>query len=278
MSDNGFIKWTNAAILWIGPLGNKWNLNQNATFPGIEFKHAVYAWRPFCFNLRVLRATPEDFRVNALGCPWSLAYTCHMTFSIPLTINYSGIKNTNEPEGEQSRQNYRRGSSGTWASSLDIYSYITVTALPRKLSQDYCQPPVNSFRGRAFYNLSLTAYWNFYTGWLHKIMIQSTTWWRHQMETFSALLAICAGNSPAPGEFPAQRPVTRSFDVFFDLHLNKRLRKQSWGWWFEMLHYAHYDVTVMTILATVVPWHILPIHTESSGHNTILQLWRLTYR
>ena len=55
------------------------------------------------------------------------------------------------------------------------------------------------------------------------------------METFSALLAICAGNSPVPGEFPAQRPVTRSFDVFFDLRLNKRLSKQSWGWWFEAL-------------------------------------------
>ena len=61
------------------------------------------------------------------------------------------------------------------------------------------------------------------------------SWWRHQMETFSALLAICAGNSPVPGEFPAQRPVTRSFDVFFDLRLNKRLSKQSWGWWFETL-------------------------------------------
>ena len=53
------------------------------------------------------------------------------------------------------------------------------------------------------------------------------TWWRHQMETFSALLAICAGNSPVPGEFPFQRPATRSFDVFFDLRLNKRLSKQS---------------------------------------------------
>ena len=59
-------------------------------------------------------------------------------------------------------------------------------------------------------------------------------WWRHQMETFSALLALCAGNSPVIGEFPSQRPVTRSFDVFFDLRLNKRLGKQSWGWWFEM--------------------------------------------
>ena len=50
---------------------------------------------------------------------------------------------------------------------------------------------------------------------------------------FSALLVICAGNSPATGEFPTQRPVTRSFGVFFDLHLNKRSSKQSWGWWFE---------------------------------------------
>ena len=56
------------------------------------------------------------------------------------------------------------------------------------------------------------------------------TWWRHQMENFSALLAICEGNSPVPGEFPAQRPVTRSFDVFFDPRVNKRLSKQSWGW------------------------------------------------
>ena len=60
-------------------------------------------------------------------------------------------------------------------------------------------------------------------------------WWRHQMETFSALLTICAGNSPVPGEFPTQRPVTRSFDVFFDLRLNKQLSKQSRGWWFETL-------------------------------------------
>ena len=51
----------------------------------------------------------------------------------------------------------------------------------------------------------------------------------------SALLALCAGNSPVPGEFTAQRPVTRSFDVSFDLRLNKRLNKQSWGWWFETL-------------------------------------------
>ena len=61
----------------------------------------------------------------------------------------------------------------------------------------------------------------------------TNTWWRHQMKTFFALLALCAGNLPVTGEFPSQRPVTRSFDVFFDLRLNKRLSKQSWGWWFQ---------------------------------------------
>ena len=52
------------------------------------------------------------------------------------------------------------------------------------------------------------------------------------METFP-LLAFSVGNSPVTDEFPTQRPVTRSFDVFFDLGLNKLLSKQSRGWWFE---------------------------------------------
>ena len=64
-------------------------------------------------------------------------------------------------------------------------------------------------------------------------LVMINSWWRHQMETISALLALCAGNSPVTGEFPSQRPVTRNFDVFFDLGLNKPLRKQSRRWWFE---------------------------------------------
>ena len=78
------------------------------------------------------------------------------------------------------------------------------------------------------------------------LFIYHVSWWRHQMETFSASLAICA-NSPVTGEFPAQRPVTQSFDFFFDLRLNKRLSKPLRGWWFES-HGAHYDVTVMKFL------------------------------
>ena len=47
----------------------------------------------------------------------------------------------------------------------------------------------------------------------------------------SSLLAPCEGNPQVTGGFPSQRPVTRSFDVFFDL--NKQLSKQSIRWWFE---------------------------------------------
>ena len=74
-----------------------------------------------------------------------------------------------------------------------------------------------------FLNIDLVSFlmpWNF----------SKYSWWRHQMEIFYGLLALCAGNSPVTGDFSAQRPVTRSFDVFFDLRLIKRSGKQSWGW------------------------------------------------
>ena len=64
------------------------------------------------------------------------------------------------------------------------------------------------------------------------------------METFSALLAICAGKSSVPGEFPAKRPVTHSFDVLFDLRPNN-------GWVNNgeagdlRRHRTHYNVIVM---------------------------------
>ena len=53
------------------------------------------------------------------------------------------------------------------------------------------------------------------------------------METFFALLALCRGNSPVTGEFPSQRPVTRSFDVFFALRMDKPFNKPSRRRWVE---------------------------------------------
>ena len=70
----------------------------------------------------------------------------------------------------------------------------------------------------------------------------SLPWWRLQMKTLSALLALCAGNSTVTGEFPARRQVTRSFDVFFDLRR----------------HRAHYDV-IVTRWHFYQPNHIIQI-------------------
>ena len=79
------------------------------------------------------------------------------------------------------------------------------------------------------------------------------------METFSALLAPCVGNSPFTGEFPTQRLVTWSFGISLDLRMNKRLSKQSWCWWFETpgiapimasLYWQHINGTLETLWST----------------------------
>ena len=59
---------------------------------------------------------------------------------------------------------------------------------------------------------------------------------------------------------PAQRPVTRSFDVFFDLRLNKRFSKQQWGCWFETLlrplwRYRNASVQPVSIISSI-RWHV----------------------
>ena len=72
------------------------------------------------------------------------------------------------------------------------------------------------------------------------------------METFSALLALCAGNSPVTGEFPTQRPVTRSFDVSLDLRMNWANNREAVD---LRDHRAHYDVAVM--LALIIAMYTL---------------------
>ena len=69
---------------------------------------------------------------------------------------------------------------------------------------------------------------------------------------FSALLTLCARSSPVTGEFPPQKPVTRNFDVFFDLRLNKLLSTQSRHRWFE------------------TPWRALWRHCNVELTNTVL--------
>ena len=62
---------------------------------------------------------------------------------------------------------------------------------------------------------------------------QGNLWWRHQMKTVSAVLAGCEGNPPVTAGFPSQRPITRSFHIFFDVRLNKRFSKHPKCRWFE---------------------------------------------
>ena len=91
--------------------------------------------------------------------------------------------------------------------------------------------------------------------------IITTTWWCYQMETFSTLLALCAGISSVTGEFPSQRPVTRGFDVFF-------IYAWTNGWVNDRdagdlrCHRAHYDVTVMMNTRRLKSKACDPFHKE----------------
>ena len=113
--------------------------------------------------------------------------------------------------------------------AISAVQYLTLE-VPRNFSRSYW-----SFLYHSVHESSITreTFMNFSGSIVFKDGLAPLAWWRHQMETFSTLLAICAGNSPVSGDFPATRPVTRSFDIFFDLRLNKRLSKLWWGWWFE---------------------------------------------
>ena len=66
------------------------------------------------------------------------------------------------------------------------------------------------------------------TGQIHEYVIT----WKHFPRYWPFVRGIHRDRT-LTGEFPAQGPVTQSFDVLFDKHPNNRLSKQSQGWWFE---------------------------------------------
>ena len=93
------------------------------------------------------------------------------------------------------------------------------------VSQNVKNPPVIL---RSFRQSPTANHLGVYTSWLSQ-----ASWWRYQMETFSTWIALCEGKSLVTGGYPLPRPVTRSFDVFFDLRLSKWLSKQSRCRWFH---------------------------------------------
>ena len=94
------------------------------------------------------------------------------------------------------------------------------------------RPPDKTFKARTYNYIMYVVYdfmWPILSRKLTQVQLMMTS---SNGNIFRVTGPLC-GEFPAPGEFPTQRPVTRSFDVFFDLRLNKRLSKQPWGWWFE---------------------------------------------
>ena len=95
--------------------------------------------------------------------------------------------------------------------------------------------------------------------------------------TFSTSLALCVVNSPVTGEFPSQKPVTRSFDVFFHLSLNKRLSKQLKRRWFETPSrslWRHWNAWFKPMLIKWPPWDVvLMLKVQSSNTCYRLSSW-----
>ena len=80
------------------------------------------------------------------------------------------------------------------------------------------------------------------------VSTKSSTLKRHDMETFSTLLALCEGKPVFNGVSPHKRPMTRSIDVSFEVRLYKRLSCKQWScWWYET-PWGSRDATVMAWL------------------------------
>ena len=92
----------------------------------------------------------------------------------------------------------------------------------------------------------------------------NVSWWPHQMETFSALLTLCDGNPLVTGGFPPQRQVTRRFDVFFGMRLNKRLNKQSRRRWFQTPSHSLWRHCNVHFISSRISLHISPSYYVSS--------------
>ena len=108
-------------------------------------------------------------------------------------------------------------------------------------------------------------------------------WWRHQMEIFSALLSLCEGNPPVTCGFPSQRPVTRSFDVFLYLRLNKGLSKQSRRRWSEtpscsswphclFLLMTHWTITLRKISSMAATTKAAILTTSGAGNERSVEM------
>ena len=152
-----------------------------------------------------------------ISFPNFLAFFCHRCHCYQIQNQGEGLANHN-PWVSRPALKYHTESRNNYIRLRLIFFFSQTNEIPAIVIE------INHFT-------ALSSHWSF-------------TWCRHQMETFSALLALCDGNTPFTGVFPWQRPVTQGIDVFFDLRLNKRLSEHSIRRWLRR-HRAHYDITAM---------------------------------
>ena len=91
--------------------------------------------------------------------------------------------------------------------------------------------------------------------------IFAASWRRHQIETFSTLLTLCAGNSPVTLNSPHKGQRGGALEFSLICALNKRLSRQSWGCSFETppcSSWRHCDVTHSTYGHVCILWYIFP--------------------
>ena len=194
----------------------------------------------FCIAMVLVTysATSDTYQpsVLLLGRNWDI--TSLAWFKLRLCI----IISATHPNGEHAK-------IGAWCGPLnDTERYLSMIDPEEEVLNHQFQLPTPSSQADGG-STTVTS-----GKYAQKLQHQLLSWWRHQMEIFSALLTICAGNSPVPGEFPAQKSVMWLFDVLFYLGLNKRLSKPSWRWWFETLSHPlwrHHNFNFMITMS----WH-----------------------
>ena len=83
-----------------------------------------------------------------------------------------------------------------------------------------------------------------------------STWWRHQMETFFALRAVCAGIHRSQVNSPHRRQWRGALTFSLIYNLNKRMSKQSWGWWFETPSHSLCNDIKISVIVTYLIWRV----------------------
>ena len=150
--------------------------------------------------------------------------TCVM--HLPLCMSGSPTRGDRQKSSRYS-QRMRKSQFLVSGKKLMIFNKHSLISLPVTTNRNPAPPSIHLLDNNCWCLFQWNQRGKIHIGDLIAAKGVYSSWWRHQMEIFFAIQAICAGNSPVIGEFPSQKPVTRGFDVFFHLRLNKRLSKHS---------------------------------------------------